>query len=261
MFIDTHAHIYLKEFEKDLDAILVHAQSNGISHIFMPNIDEASMPLMIDVVKSYSYCHPMLGLHPCHVYDDYKKVIENLWKQYDQHAFYAVGEIGIDLYWDKTFHKEQIDAFKRQIALAKEVNLPFVIHSRDALDITISTVQEMQDGTLRGIFHCFNGDEMQAHKILDAGFLLGIGGVLTYKNAGLDKVIAQMPLSSLVLETDAPYLSPIPFRGKRNEPAYILNIATKLAEVKNTSLEEVGLITTKNAKKLFLGEINKVQIS
>ncbi|MBK8055586.1 MAG: TatD family hydrolase [Saprospiraceae bacterium] len=251
MFIDTHAHIYLKEFEKDLDTILVNAQSNGVSHILMPNIDEASMPLMIDVAKSHSFCHSMLGLHPCHVYDDYKKVIENLWKQYGQHTFYAVGEIGIDLYWDKTFHLEQVDAFKRQIALAKEVNLPFVIHSRDALDITISIVQEMQDGSLRGIFHCFNGDEMQAHKIIDAGFLLGIGGVVTYKNAGLDKVMAHMPLSSLVLETDAPYLSPIPYRGKRNEPAYILQIATKLAEVKNTTIEEVGLITTQNAKELF----------
>jgi TatD DNase family protein len=148
-------------------------------------------------LKVILFAIPMLGLHPCHVYDDYKKVIENLWKQYDQHTFYAVGEIGIDLYWDKTFHLEQVDAFKRQIALAKEVNLPFVIHSRDALDITISTVQEMQDGSLRGIFHCFNGDEMQAHKIIDAGFLLGIGGVVTYKNAGLDKVMAHMPLSQL----------------------------------------------------------------
>jgi TatD DNase family protein len=217
----------------------------------MPNIDESSMPDMLDVAAKYPFCYPMIGLHPCHVFADYKTVINNIWKFYDQYKFYGIGEIGIDLYWDKTYAKEQTDAFKWQISLAKESNLPFVIHSRDALDLTISAVEELQDGSLRGIFHCFGGDLTQANRIIDLGFLLGIGGVLTYKNSGLDTVISDIPLSHLVLETDSPYLSPVPFRGKRNEPGYILNVANKLAEIKHVPINEVATMTTANAKNLF----------
>jgi TatD DNase family protein len=251
MFVDTHAHIYVKEFESDLDTTLTHAQSNGVSNIFMPNIDESSMPDMLGVAAKYPFCFPMLGLHPCHVFTDYKTVIKNIWKYYDQNRFYGIGEIGIDLYWDKTYFKEQTDAFRWQISLAKEANLPFVIHSRDALDLTISTVEELQDGSLRGIFHCFGGDLIQANRIIDTGFLLGIGGVLTYKKSGLDTIISDISLSHLVLETDAPYLSPVPFRGKRNEPGHILNIAQKLSEIKNVTIEKVAVATTSNANTLF----------
>ena len=251
MFVDTHAHIYVKEFENDLDTTLTHAQSNGVSHIFMPNIDESSMPHMLGVASRYPFCYPMIGLHPCHVFADYKTVIKNIWKYYDQYKFFGIGEIGIDLYWDKSCSKEQTEAFRWQISFAKEAKLPFVIHSRDALDLTISTVEELQDGSLRGIFHCFGGDLRQANRIIDTGFLLGIGGVLSYKKSGLDTIISEIPLSQIVLETDAPYLSPVPYRGKRNEPGHIIHIAQKLSELKNITLEEVASITTTNAKTLF----------
>lgn len=251
MFVDTHAHIYVEEFESDLDQVLSQAQSVGVSKIFMPNIDEPSLPKMIAVSQKYPYCYPMLGLHPCHVFDDYKNVISNMWQNFDVNTYTAIGEIGIDLYWDKTMYDQQIDAFRWQISLAKEAGLPFVIHSREALDLTISIVQEMQDGSLSGIFHCFGGDIVQAHKIIDLGFYLGIGGVVTYKNSGLDKVLPEVSLSNIVLETDSPYLSPVPYRGKRNEPAHILPIAERIAHIKKTSLDIVGKETTANALSLF----------
>lgn len=251
MFIDTHAHIYSEEFKEDLENMLATAMSEGITDIYMPNIDSTSIDEMMRISNLYKNCHPMMGLHPCYVKDNYEGELKIVEKYLANHSFAAVGEIGIDLYWDKTYMQEQAIAFRRQIALAKEYKLPIVIHSRDSLDITIDTVSSLQDGGLKGVFHCFNGTTDQAKRVMDLGFMMGIGGVITYKNAGVDKVVADIPIEFLVLETDAPYLSPVPFRGKRNECAYISVIADKLAEIKGMTKSEIGAATTFNANNLF----------
>ncbi len=251
MLIDTHAHIYTKEFDGDRDVMIQNAYNQGIKKIFMPNIDSSSIDVMLKVAAAYDFCYPMMGLHPCSVNENYKVEIDIVEKHLAAQKYYGVGEIGIDLYWDKTFADEQIQAYKAQISMAKDARLPFVVHSRESLDLTIAIVESMQDGSLKGIFHCFNGTNEQAKRIMDIGFYMGIGGVLTYKNAGVDKVVADIPMEFLVLETDAPYLSPVPYRGKRNEPTYIQNVADKLAEIKQLSLDEVAKITTENALEVF----------
>lgn len=251
MFIDTHAHIYTEEFKDDRDIMIQNAFDLGIKKIFMPNIDSTSIADMMEVASRHSHCYPMMGLHPCSVKENYKEELQLVEKYLENHKFYGVGEIGIDLYWDKTFAEEQVSAYKTQIAMAKNTGLPFVIHSRDSLDLTISIVRELQDGNLKGIFHCFNGTLEQAKQIMDLGFYMGIGGVITYKNAGVDKVVAEIPMDYLVLETDAPYLSPVPYRGKRNEPAYIVNIVDKIADVHHLEVTEIANITTRNAKIVF----------
>jgi TatD DNase family protein len=251
MFIDTHAHIYSEEFKDDFEDMLSNAKSDGITDIYMPNIDSTSITPMMDIAATHPECHPMIGLHPCYVKENYAEELRIVEKNLEQSTFVGIGEIGIDLYWDTTFAKEQELVFRRQIALAMNAGLPFVIHSRESLDLTIDIVTEMQDGNLRGIFHCFNGNIIQAQRIIDIGFYMGIGGVITYKNAGVDKVVSEIPLEHLVLETDSPYLSPVPYRGKRNECAYIRTIAEKLADIKRLPVEEIGSVTTINANKLF----------
>ncbi|HMR88644.1 MAG TPA: TatD family hydrolase [Saprospiraceae bacterium] len=251
MFIDTHAHIYSEEFKDDLENMLANAAIAGITDIYMPNIDSTSIDEMMRIAVKHKNCHAMMGLHPCYVKENYQDELAIVEKYLSDHTFAGVGEIGIDLYWDKTYATEQEIVFRRQIALAKEYGIPFVIHSRDSLDLTIDIVTKMQDGSLSGIFHCFNGTLDQAKRIMNTGFLMGIGGVITYKNAGVDKVVAEIPLEYIVLETDAPYLSPVPYRGKRNECAYISVIADKLAEVKGLTKSEIGATTTFNANKLF----------
>ena len=251
MLIDTHAHIYSAEFAEDLDEMLTRARQAGISAVCMPNIDQNSIKPMLDIASQYDWCYPMMGLHPCHIKEDYQDALRIVEKQLASQSFCAVGEIGIDLYWDKTYVDEQIKAFRFQISLAMEAGLPLVIHSRDSLDQTIQVVRALQDGTLKGVFHCFNGTVEQAQSIMELGFYMGIGGVLTYKNAGVDKVVEQLPLEFMVLETDAPYLSPVPYRGKRNECAYIATIAEKLAIIKGESMARIAEITTKNAQDLF----------
>lgn len=250
--IDTHAHIYLKDFKEDIVQVMVQAHTSGVDQILLPNIDVSSMDDVVGLCDSYpDRCYPMVGLHPCDVKADYQEQLDTLYQMIDKVKPIAIGEIGVDLYWDKTFAKEQDIAFRKQIDWSKEFQLPFVIHSRDSLDQTIATVADMQDGSLRGIFHCFNGTVEQGQKIIDLGFHLGIGGVVTFKNAGVDKTVAQLPLESMVLETDAPYLTPAPNRGKRNEPKYLIHVANKLAELFETSVEEVDRITTANAKTIF----------
>jgi len=251
MFIDTHAHIFTKEFDDDRPEMVLRAKNNGVTDIFMPNIDSSTIEKMIEVEAQYEGCHAMIGLHPCDVKENYKDELKIMEQYLDKKPFAAVGEIGIDLYWDKTFADEQEKAFRFQINMARSAGIPFVIHSRDSLDLTIQIVTELQDGSLSGIFHCFNGTLDQAKRIMDIGFYMGIGGVLTYKNAGVDKVVAELPMDSLVLETDAPYLSPVPYRGKRNEPSFLVNIASKLAEIKGLSINEVAGITTVHAQSLF----------
>lgn len=251
-FIDTHAHLYAEQFDEDRNEMLDRAKSQQVNHIFLPNIDSTSIDAMLALEASHpKACFPMMGVHPCSIKADFETELAIAEEWLQKRDFVAVGEIGMDLYWDKTFVEEQKEAFRRQINWAKELNIPFVIHSRDALDLTIQMVKEEQDGTLSGIFHCFDGSLEQAEKIVDLGFYLGIGGVLTFKKSGLDAIVKALDIKNLVLETDAPYLAPSPFRGKRNESAYIRQIADKLASVKEMALEEVAMQTSRNAKEVF----------
>lgn len=250
---DTHTHLYSEQFKDDIDEVVQKAINLGISRFFLPNIDSDYTAALLALAKKYpDNMFPMMGLHPCSVKADYQQELEQVEKMLSEHQVVAIGEIGIDLYWDKTFFKEQQAAFRHQIRLAKANNLPFVIHCRDAFDEIFKILDEENDENMRGIFHCFTGNLEQAQKIINyGGFKLGIGGVVTFKNAGLDKVVEQISLEHLVLETDAPYLAPVPYRGKRNESAYIIEIATKVANLKQVSLEEVAKITTTNSKTVF----------
>ncbi len=251
-WIETHAHVYLSEFEEDLDEVINDAKEVGVGQIYMPNIDSTTIDDMLRLEAKYNnYCIPMMGLHPCYVKSDYKKELDIVKSWLDRRAFCAIGEIGLDLYWDKAHLNEQITAFETQIQWAKELGLPIIIHCRESIDLTIDIIEKHQDGNLRGIFHCFSGTAEHAQKIVDLNFLLGIGGVATFKNGGLDKVIPSMDLKHIVLETDSPYLAPAPNRGKRNQPSYIPIIASKIAELKNCDLSEVAKSTTKNADSIF----------
>ncbi len=250
--IDTHAHIYAQEFDQDRDDVIARAQAQGIELILMPNIDIDSIAAMLNTEQAYpNLCRSMMGLHPCYVKEDYQQALSIIESYFDKHPFIAVGEIGIDLYWDNTFHQQQIDAFNIQLEWAKQRNLPVVIHTRDSIDETLALVAKQQDGRLKGIFHCFGGSVEQAKAINDIGFHLGLGGVSTFKNGGMDKVIPHLDLDSVVLETDSPYLAPVPNRGKRNEPAWTQLVAQRVAELKDISLAELDAITTRNAKQLF----------
>lgn len=252
IMVDTHTHLYAEQFDEDRDEMMARAIGAGVSRFYLPNIDSSSIAGMMQLEEQYpNQCFPMMGLHPCSVNADYKKELAIVEKWLEKRSFVAIGEIGIDLYWDKTFLEEQKDAFRTQIQWAKKLNIPIIIHARDALDIIIDIVTEEKDDTLNGIFHCFTGTEEQAKKIADLDFYMGLGGVLTFKNAGLDKIAVNIPLDKIVLETDSPYLAPKPKRGKRNETSYILYVAKKLAEIKQRSLEEIIAITTENANKVF----------
>lgn len=247
--IDTHAHIYAQEFDGDRDVVIQKATEERVSKILLPAIDSSTHAAMLETEKQYKNCIAMMGLHPCYVTENYKDELSVVQNYLKQRHFIAVGEIGLDFYWDKTFTQQQYDAFETQIQWALELDLPIVIHSRNAMDETISVIKKYPQ--LKGIFHCFSGNADQAKQITDAGFLLGIGGVVTYKNGGLDKVIAEVGIDRLVLETDAPYLAPVPFRGKRNETGYLKYIADKVAEVSGKGFEKVAEVTTQNAIKLF----------
>lgn len=250
--IDTHAHLYVDQFESDIEDVIAEAKSNNIEKVVLPNIDGASSESLIKLYKSDpSFFTPMMGLHPCSVNQDYKKEIRLIEKQFLRQDFASVGEIGLDYYWDTSYKQQQIDAFRTQIAWSKEMKLPIAVHCRDAFDDILNILEEEQNGQLKGVLHCFTGSSEQAKRLIDIGFYLGIGGVLTYKNSGLDKTVAEIDLKHLVLETDAPYLSPVPFRGKRNQSSYLIYIAEKLAEVLGLSLEEIAKETTSNAKDLF----------
>jgi len=252
ILVDTHAHLYTTQFDKDREEMIQRAFDNNIKRIYLPNIDSTSIASMLEVEAAYpENCFAMMGLHPCSVKGSYKKELAIVEEWLKKRPFCAVGEIGIDLYWDTTFFEQQKDAFKIQINWAKERNLPIIIHSREATDIIIEILQEEKDDRLRGIFHCFGGSIEQADAIIDLGFYLGIGGVLTFKRSGLDKTMESISLENVVLETDSPYLAPTPFRGKRNESSYIRQIAERLASIKETSVKEVAEHTTRNALKIF----------
>lgn len=247
--IDTHAHIYLPEFDADRAQIIENAREAGIKQVLLPAIDSSTHKQMLQTEKEYEGCLAMIGLHPCSVNNTFDKELDIIKDYLAQRAFVAIGEIGLDFYWDKTYVKEQYEAFHQQIQLALSYELPIAIHSRNAINESIEVVKQYPG--LRGVFHCFSGNLEQAEAILSTGFMLGIGGVLTFKNAGLDKVMEKIGLQNAILETDAPYLAPVPFRGKRNEPAYTAFVAEKLAMLTGRSLEEVQELTTENAKKLF----------
>lgn len=253
--IDTHAHLYLSEFKDDIGEIIGSSKEAGVTKIFMPNIDSNSIESMLNIEKSFpDYCISMMGLHPCYVKTDFKEELKTIESWIKKRNFCAIGEIGLDLHWDKTFVDEQIIAFETQINWAKELDLPIVIHCRESIDMTIDLVEKHQDGNLKGIFHCFSGNLDHAKRIIDLDFLAGIGGVATFKNGGLDKVLPHLNLENIVLETDSPYLAPSPNRGKRNMPGYLPLIAQRIAELMDTEVSEVAQITTSNALKIFENE-------
>jgi TatD DNase family protein len=253
MFIDTHTHLYLEEFDPDRDDTIRRAISSGTLKMLLPNIDSTSWEPMLKLCRQFpGNCFPMAGLHPTSV--KAATVQEELMKvevMIEEEGFVAIGEIGIDLYWDKTFLAEQEEAFRRQLKLAKKEQLPVVIHMRNSFDEIWKVLKPETGDELKGVFHCFSGNLEQARKVIDAGFVLGIGGVVTFKNSGLQEVVKAVGLESLVLETDAPYLAPVPYRGQRNESSYIPLIAAKIAEITGKPLQEVAEITTSNASQLF----------
>ncbi|MGB1248586.1 MAG: TatD family hydrolase [Chitinophagales bacterium] len=250
--IDTHAHLYVSQFDDDRKEILQNAKNAHVSHIVLPNIDMQSADALINLWQSdTSFFTPMMGLHPCSIKDDYKNQLDSCFTYFEKYLIKIVGEIGLDYYWSVEHKQQQIDAFRAQINFAKESKMPIAVHCREAFDDILNILEDEQDGNLQGVLHCFSGNEAQAKRLIDINFYLGLGGVLTFKNSGLDKVIKNIDMKHLVLETDAPYLAPKPYRGKRNETAYIRFVADKLAEVKDISLKEVAAVTTHNASQLF----------
>ncbi|MFZ9146917.1 MAG: TatD family hydrolase [Sediminibacterium sp.] len=251
-FIDTHSHIYDTGFQEDLDAVMVSAKSAGVEKIYMPGIDSTCINGMMDMETKYpGFCIPMMGLHPCYVKENYQEELAIVEGWLAKRKFAAIGEIGLDYYWDKTFAKEQQLVFEKQMQWGLDLGLPINIHTRNAMGETIELVKPFAKKGLKGIFHCFSGSKESAEQIIEMGFLLGLGGVLTYKNAGVAEAVVDIPLEFLVLETDAPYLPPVPYRGKRNEPAFMIEVAKKLAEIKNIPLHEVAEKTSGNAERIF----------
>lgn len=252
MIVDTHTHLYAEEFNADRSSLIKKAISNGVKKFFLPNIDSTSIEGMHKLEEEFpENCFAMMGLHPCSVNATVESELATVKAWLEKRKYHAIGEIGIDLYWDKTFLKEQQHAFKTQIQWALDYDLPIVIHCRDAFNEIYELLTSFATRP-KAIFHCFSGDAGQAQKIIELGnFKLGIGGVVTFKNSGLDKVVEKVDLEHLVLETDAPYLAPVPFRGKRNEPSYILEVARKVAQVKNCAVQEVEEITSANAAFIF----------
>lgn len=255
---DTHAHLYSNEFDTDRDEMIKRALQLGVKRIFLPNIDEESIEPMLKMMKDYpDKCYGMMGLHPCAVKENVDEQLQIMEQALNANQYVAIGEIGIDLYWDKTFFEQQKNAFKTQCLWALERNLPIAIHCRNAMQEIIALLEELKASTaykdqpFKGIFHCFSGNNEEAKKLIEYGFYLGIGGVLTYKNSGLDKAIEDIDLKHLVLETDAPYLAPVPMRGKRNESAFLRYVAEKLADLKQCSLFDVAEITTQNSIHIF----------
>lgn len=253
MFVDTHAHLYHERFSDDREAMLSRALEAGVTRLFLPNIDAGSIAAMHALVAAHpDRCFPMMGLHPCSVGEDNGAAMEQVERLLSAGGYCAVGEIGIDLYWDRTYLEQQRDVFRRHVRWAKELDLPIVIHCRQSFDEVIAIVEEENDDRLRGVFHCFTGTPEEARRVVAlGGFFLGIGGVVTYPKGGLFETMREVGAEHCVLETDAPYLAPVPFRGKRNESAYIPHIAAKLAEATGHDMEAIARITTTNAATLF----------
>jgi TatD DNase family protein len=252
MIVDTHCHLYLDEFKNDITEVIKRAESEGVNKFYLPAINSSEIENMLLLETKFpGKCMAMMGLHPCYVKENYLEELALVKTWLAKRKFAAVGEIGLDFYWDKTFVTQQYEAFRLQIELSLQYNLPIVIHTRDAMQECIDVVKEYKSSSVKGIFHCFGGTVENANEIIDAGFYVGIGGVLTYKKSGLAEVLDKIDLKHIVLETDSPYLTPVPFRGKRNESSYLKYVIEKLAEIKKISVEEVAAITTANAEKIF----------
>jgi len=252
MFIDTHAHIYLDQFKDDLEKVIDRSRDENVERIYMPNIDSSSIDDMMDVAERFpNECLPMMGLHPCSIKKGFEKELHRIEEWFTRRHFVAVGEIGTDLYWDKTMWDKQQEALNIQLGWAAKYQIPAVLHTRASIDETIEIVSKFNDESLFGIFHCFSGTVKQARSIINLGFYLGIGGLATFKNGGIVEVLVNIPLDKLVLETDSPYLSPAPFRGKRNEPSRIPLIAQKISELRGMDIEEIARITSASANKIF----------
>ena len=250
--VDTHTHLYVKEFNNDITDVIDRAEKEGITKFFLPAIDSAETNSMFELEKKFpDKCFAMAGLHPCSVKENYKEELNKVEDLLGQRKFAAIGETGLDFYWDKNFIKEQYESLRIQAKWALQYNIPLVLHTRDAMQENIDVIKSYQGKGLTGIFHCFGGTLQNAKEIIEQKFFLGIGGVVTYKNSGLAEVIKEIDIEHIVLETDAPYLTPVPFRGKRNESSYLKYIAQKIAEIKNISIEEVAEQTTKNAEQIF----------
>lgn len=252
MLIDTHCHVYLEEFDNDRNEVIQRAREAGVERIFMPALDKNHFLRLLDVETAYpGVCRAMAGIHPCYVNENYREELDFLQVEVGKRPFAAIGEIGLDYYWDRTFDDFQMICFREQIDIALSASLPIVIHSRSSMDAVIGVLKEYKGKGLRGIFHCFSGTYENAVAVIDCGLLLGIGGVVTYKNAGLAEVVSKLDLRHIVAETDAPYLTPVPFRGKRNESSYLKYVVQKISEVKQEEIEQVAAITTANALKVF----------
>ena len=252
LFVDTHAHIYDPAFDVDRAEAVQRALDVNVGMLFMPNVDASTIAPMLETHERFpEFTRVMMGLQPEEVKGDYRQVLALMEKELGRGIYIGVGEVGLDFYWDRTFEKEQIDAFETQLDWAKQLQLPLSIHCRNAFESMVKILEKQQDGRLRGVMHCFTGTEEEAKTYLDLGFHLGLGGVTTYKNCAVKDFLPRIPLDRIVLETDAPYLSPIPHRGKRNEPAFMVATAAKIAEICNVALEDLAKITTTNAKKLF----------
>ncbi len=250
--IDTHCHLYLDIFDPDIPQVIQRAENEGITKFYLPAIDRSEEKSLFALEKKFpGKCLAMMGLHPCSIKENYQDELNWAENWLQKRRFSGVGETGLDYYWDKTFIKEQAIAFRKQIEWALHYDLPVIIHSRNSLQDCIDIIRENQNGKLKGIFHCFSEGYEFAKQIMDLGFYMGIGGVLTYKNSGLAAVVEQIPMDWIVLETDSPYLTPVPFRGKRNESSYLKYVVAKLAEVKKMEALEIGSITTANAQKIF----------
>ena len=252
-FVDTHTHLFVEQFNEDREEVVQRAMDAGVEVMLLPNIDLESIPQMNELAAKYpNNCFPMMGLHPGSVDQNWKRTLQTIEKELFENKYIAVGEIGIDLYWSREFEEAQKEVFRQQVLWAKELGKPIVIHAREAFDEIFEIIDELNDESLTGIFHCFTGTLEQANHVINyGGFKMGLGGVLTYKKSGLDKVIENVDLKHLVLETDSPYLPPTPYRGKRNESSYLLHIAEKLADVQSITLKQVAEVTTQNAKEIF----------
>lgn len=252
MFVDTHSHIYSEEFSTDRAEVIARAVKAGVNKIILPNIDSSTIKSMLDLADSGPQLFiPLIGLHPTSVKEDFRKELQIIEYWFDKRKFSGIGEIGIDLYWDKTFINEQIEAFRIQIGWAKTMRIPIVLHVRDSFPEVFEVIQQEKAESLTGVFHSFTGNAEQAAQVIDLGFKIGIGGIVTFKNSGLDNVVQQIDLQHILLETDSPWLAPVPHRGRRNESAFITAVASKIALLHETSIEEVARITTQNAQQLF----------
>lgn len=252
IFIDTHTHLYDEQFSDDRTEAVQKAIDAGVSKMYLPNCNSETIEGMLQLANEFpKNCIPMMGLHPCYVKEDYNKELQIVEEHLASRKYSAVGEIGLDYYWDTSFKEQQIEAFERQIDWALDYDLPIIIHTRDSLQDGIDIVKKKQNGNLKGIFHCFGGSPEEAKQITDLGFYLGIGGVVTFKNSKLPKTLKEVDLKHIVLETDAPYLAPTPYRGKRNQSSYIPLIAEKLVDIYGTELTEIARITTENARQIF----------